>query len=138
MGRSSIQGVGINDLPYNVVINDTINGKTTQVWMCQFYRVWKSMLTRCYSPKFHMDHQSYIDCQVVEEWHSANEFKLWMEKQTWEGNDLDKDLLVEGNKIYSPDTCVFISHTVNAFVNDSRSIRPMNVILFRILFQISK
>ena len=46
-----------------------------------------------------------------------------MVEQDWEGNQLDKDLLFEGNKIYSADTCVFVSPMVNTFVNDSGASR---------------
>jgi hypothetical protein len=34
-------------------------------------------------------------------------------KQDWEGKELDKDILVPNNKVYSPDTCVFIDKKVN-------------------------
>lgn len=38
--------------------------------------------------------------------------------QDHEGNHLDKDILVEGNKVYSPETCVFISAKLNTFLSD--------------------
>ena len=41
-----------------------------------------------------------------------------MNSQNWEGKQLDKDLLVEGNKVYSAETCAFVSSMVNTFVND--------------------
>lgn len=46
-----------------------------------------------------------------------------MEKQDWEDKQLDKDLLVEGNKVYSPETCVFVSNIVNSFTTDCRASR---------------
>lgn len=36
-----------------------------------------------------------------------------METQKWEGKCLDKDILIQGNKIYSPETCIFVSSTIN-------------------------
>ena len=41
-----------------------------------------------------------------------------MEKQDWEGKQLDKDILIKGNKIYSAETCVFVTPMVNTFTND--------------------
>ena len=41
-----------------------------------------------------------------------------MKKQDWQGNQLDKDMVLEGNKVYSAETCVFVSPTVNSFTID--------------------
>ena len=46
-----------------------------------------------------------------------------MMTQDWDGNQLDKDLLFEGNKIYGPETCVFVTQTVNNFTIDSGASR---------------
>ena len=46
-----------------------------------------------------------------------------MEKQDWEGLQLDKDLLFEGNKVYSKETCVFVTRSVNLFTTDSGASR---------------
>jgi len=114
--RSSVYGIGINDADYRVVKQECINGKSRQTWMCPFYRKWKDMLKRCYSKRFHESRPTYKGCTVCEEWLTFSNFKSWMEKQDWEGKHLDKDLLIEDNKVYSPETCIFISPEVNTFI----------------------
>ena len=46
-----------------------------------------------------------------------------MMQQDCEGKHLDKDILFEGNKVYSPDTCVFVDGVVNTFLNDCAATR---------------
>jgi len=120
-------GVGINDADYAVQRKETIvvNGKQKQrvVWVCPYYRVWKSMLNRCYSPKYQERQPTYKGCSVSEEWKYLSVFKAWMEVQDWEGMQLDKDLLFEGNKVYSDETCVFVTKAVNNFTIDSGASR---------------
>jgi hypothetical protein len=83
---------------------------------CPYYRRWASMLDRCYSDKVHKRNPTYIECYVCDAWLLFSTFKAWMQTQDWEGKALDKDLLVPGNKVYSPETCVFITPTLNAFI----------------------
>lgn len=103
-----ISGVGINDADYK--ISPIINGKRE---CCNFYSTWARMLYRCYSNKYHLFHPTYTNCTVAEEWLTFSNFKAWMETQDWEGNCLDKDILIPGNKVYSPDTCVFVDQATN-------------------------
>ena len=81
------------------------------------------MLTRCYNEKHLVKNPSYKDCVVCEEWKRFSNFKAWMEIQDWEGKQLDKDLLIRGNKLYSPETCVFVSKVINSFITESGASR---------------
>ena len=111
-----VYGVGINDADYNVHVHETINGKQIRIWECPFYGTWVRMLRRCYSEKCHQKQPTYRGCKVCDEWLLFSNFKRWMEQQDWQGKQLDKDLLVTGNKLYSPDTCIFVDRKINTFV----------------------
>lgn len=118
-----VYGIGINDADYAVVKWRPIeyaNGqrKRELVWICPFYRVWQSMLMRCYSTKYQERYPTYIGCTVSGEWLLFSNFRAWMDKQDWEGMQLDKDLLLEGNKVYGAEKCVFVSRMVNIFTID--------------------
>ena len=128
MKTKLVFGVGINDADYVVEKKETIgyvNGKRKQrlVWVCPYYRTWKNMLKRCYSDRYQEKCPTYKGCSVSEEWLTFSNFKGWMEKQDFEGVQLDKDLLLEGNKVYSDKTCVFVSGAVNRFTIDSGASR---------------
>jgi hypothetical protein len=107
-------GVGKNDADY--VVHEEINGKRV---MCPFYSVWSSMIRRCYSSVFHSKKPTYKNCFVAKEWLTFSTFKNWMRSQKWEGRELDKDILKIGNKLYSPDTCVFVTREVNILLVNS-------------------
>lgn len=126
--KKLVYGVGINDADYVVVKRETIgyvNGKRKQkqVWMCQYYQTWVDMLKRCYSAKLHERYPTYIGCTVSDDWLTFSNFKNWMEEQDWEGKQLDKDLIVEGNKVYSAETCVFVTEATNNFITDRSNAR---------------
>ena len=126
--RKLVCGVGNNNADYVVQKFETIgyvDGKQKQkrVWTCPYYQAWKSMLVRCYSTKYQERYPTYRGCSVSKEWLTLTCFKSWMEKQEWEGKQLDKDLLFEGNKVYSSDTCVFVTQPVNSFTTDRGSDR---------------
>lgn len=118
-----IYGVGINDAGYVAEKKVRVDGGSKLIWYCPYYRTWKSILSRCYSGACHKRQPTYVGCTVVDEWKTFSNFKSWMETQDWEGKQLDKDLLVEGNKEYGPDTCVFVTRSVNSFMTDSKANR---------------
>lgn len=121
--KKPVYGVGINDASYQVCAYETIAGRQKQLWRCPFYKVWTSMLSRCYSIRFQSINQTYIGCTVCPEWLSFSIFREWMASQPWEENQLDKDVLVPGNKVYSPITCVFLPRHLNLFMTDSEAAR---------------
>lgn len=107
----------MNDADYQVVRHArTPTGKYRIIWTCPFYLTWKRMLDRCYSPKYHAHHPTYADCRVCDAWLTFSNFKVWMETQDYKGKQLDKDMLVHGNKLYSEETCAFVTPQLNLFV----------------------
>jgi hypothetical protein len=123
--KKLVYGIGVNDADYSVHTN--VHGKRV---MCPFYSVWSGMLERTAS-KWQSMYPTYIGCKVCDEWVYFTQFKAWMENQSWQGNQLDKDLLGSG-KLYSPANCVFVSQEVNKFTLGSDATRgtwPIGVYL---------
>ena len=81
------------------------------------YAKWFSMLKRCYDPYYINKFPTYIYCIVCEEWHNFQNFAKWYEENYYEiPNEkmhLDKDILCKGNKIYSPENCIFVPERIN-------------------------
>jgi len=46
-----------------------------------------------------------------------------MINQDWEGKQLDKDIKFTGNKVYSPETCIFVPQQINSLLTDRRAER---------------
>lgn len=122
-----VWGVGKNDADYVVQKFTNITGEFYQnglskqklEWSCPIYQIWKSLLQRCYSPNWQEANHTYVECTVEESWLLFSNFRDWVVRQDWEGNQLDKDILFLGNKHYSEDTCVFISQELNKFLTES-------------------
>lgn len=74
---------------------------------------WKGMMVRCYNLKSLVRAPTYKGCSVCEEWHNFQNFAAWFKDNFKEGMHLDKDILTEGNKIYSPSTCKFVTPQEN-------------------------
>lgn len=88
-----------------------VNGK-----IIKEYKTWHNMLERCFKKK----DRTYENVSCCDEWllyenfyewiHSQENFEKWLNGDRWE---VDKDILVKGNKIYSPSTCCLVPHSVN-------------------------
>ena len=99
------------------------------------YRYWHSMIKRVYDPIEHNRYPNYIGCSVCEEWHDLQNFGKWYEDNYYEINGelmcLDKDILNKGNKIYSPETCIFVPNRINVLFTNCKKARgkyPLGVI----------
>lgn len=83
------------------------------------YNIWNGMLERCYSTTGSKSHRTYKGCYVDERWHNFQNFARWLQEQEgWHEEDwqLDKDLLLPQNKVYSPETCVLLPREINTFL----------------------
>lgn len=89
------------------------------------YDLWQHIRTRCYDESQRWKYPWYVDCTVDKRFHSYQNFAAWATKQVGfaEGFQLDKDLLVRGNRIYSPDCCVFLPTSINSLLNRNSKIR---------------
>lgn len=117
--RKLIFGVGINDADYPVAVG----GRGAKIAYDPFYEVWRYMLRRCYSAERHLTQPTYIDCTVAHEWLTFSNFRDWMVRQPWQGRQIDKDILFPGNKVYSPEACVFVTQETNLLLVDRASKR---------------
>ncbi|HBT0444871.1 TPA: hypothetical protein MA058_003527 [Klebsiella pneumoniae] len=115
--KGVLYGVAINDSETPVRKTVQINGKAVEVWGCPFYKIWCLMLARCYSKAYKKSYKYDYSPKVCEEWLIFSNFKTWMDTQDWIGKQLDKDILVPGNKEYSPTSCVFVTQELNKFFN---------------------
>lgn len=96
------------------------------------YRVWHAMLTRCYDERTWVTYPSYRDCYVcprwlhfinfLEDWNLIPGSELWGEGKT---PQLDKDVRILGNKLYSLETCMFCSQIDNTRAARNKKVRHL-------------
>lgn len=125
-GWAIICGWGIYDCekPYMETIN-LGNGVYKKV-ICPYYEKWRSILRKVYDNKFLKRNSSYLGTTICSEWKYFSAFKRWVDSQpnrNWFNCHLDKDLISDKRKHYSPETCVFISKSLNNFLTDRRNDR---------------
>lgn len=110
------------------------------------YVLWTSMLTRAYCPIYKSRQSTYKDVEVCNEWLNFQNFASWFYSEEFadvvDNNQqvyqLDKDILVKGNKVYSPETCCFVPREVNSLLlsnNSRRGKYPIGVSRYRKKFK---
>ena len=103
----SVYGVGVLGTKYSSRVNDVLTKE---------YTLWCDMLRRCYSDAYKKRKSTYEGCEVSDKFKSYEYFYEWCNNQFGFNNkdwQLDKDLLIKGNKVYSESTCVFIPQEIN-------------------------
>ena len=118
----SVYGFGIVGTKYPIRVNGVLTKE---------YMLWKHMLERCYSDAIKKRCPTYEGCEVSNNFKSYEYFYEWCNEQIGfgvEGFELDKDLLVKGNKVYSESTCVFIPSEINLLLVKSTASRGKHLI----------
>lgn len=108
----SVCGIGMIGAKYP----SKINNKATKE-----YKMWNSMLERCFVTKHKEKHPTYQSASCCQEWllydgfyewlHNQENFNEWYNGERWA---IDKDILIKGNKVYSPETCCLVPMNVNS------------------------
>lgn len=127
----SVCEVGVTGNKYPISIN---NQDTKE------YKLWCNMIRRCCDIKEKQRNRSctYKDVTCCDEWllfesfyewlHSQENFDKWLNNENW---TIDKDIIVKGNKIYSPETCCLVPNNINIlFINrvNHRGDLPIGVV----------
>ena len=118
----SVYGVGILGAKYPAKANG-VNTKE--------YVLWTNMLKRCYNDTYKKKRPTYEGCEVSENFKSFEYFYEWCHIQIGFANkgwQLDKDLLIKGNKVYNESTCVFIPQEINKVLIKSTASRGEHLI----------
>ena len=80
------------------------------------------MIKRFYYENSLKKRPSYIGVTVCDEWLCYANFKEWYDENIYEIKDerihLDKDILIKGNKVYSPETCIFAPQRINTLFRE--------------------
>lgn len=106
-------GFGIYDT--HDAFSDDINKKC--------FITWRGMIERCYNEEQRYKWKTYQGCYVCDEWKFYSAFKEWFLDNYKKGFDLDKDILVRGNKEYSPNKCCFVPQEINKFFTKRQNCR---------------
>ena len=110
-----VYGVGVNDMPKGWTVENEYNYRV--------YQLWKDMIKRCYSNKFHEKFPTYVGCTVCVRWLTLSNFvedvvkidnyEYWRDNPN-QGISLDKDIKSNNqNKCYCLKNCMFVSNAEN-------------------------
>lgn len=101
---------------FGVATNDVKDINTRD---CPYYQMWKAMIGRCYNPKDWRYGLYGADGVFVDDrWLLRSNYNLWLVQNSFtKPYVVDKDLLFQGNKVYSPETCCVVPQYINSMFN---------------------
>lgn len=123
--RKPILGVGVNDWHEPVYRNRK---------PMKEYQIWVGVLNRCFSKKEKARKPTYLMSSCSSDWLVFSNFvrdlrsMIGYENIFSNGWQLDKDILVKGNKFYSKDTCCLVPKELNTFFIKGDAIRGDSLI----------
>lgn len=105
-----------------------IDGETVR---SREFRLWTGMKTRVLQKKS----AAYLDCTISDNFMNFQYFAAWCQQQKGWNEDqwhLDKDFIVDGNREYHEDKCVFVPRIINVVLTNEKKPRtnglPLGVI----------
>ena len=121
----------MSKLVYGVGVNDGGRPAKISYKHTKEYKFWFSMLRRCFSEKCQDKNPTYKGCTISDNFLNYTYFYDWCQEQIGFGKvdekgrgwELDKDILMLGNKTYSEYACVFVPQEINKFFTDRRNDR---------------
>lgn len=89
-----------------------------------YYTRWRGVIDRCNPVKQIGRDACYKGCSISEEWKDFQNFAQWCEDNNLCGGmDIDKDVLIKGNKVYSSETCLVIPSEINTRAGFNKPLR---------------
>lgn len=84
------------------------------------YSLWRGVIQRTLTDSHNKrsTRNSYEDATLCDEWHNFQVFCRFVNENKYyrKGFQLDKDLLIRGNKHYSPEACCFLPQVINGLI----------------------
>lgn len=87
------------------------------------YTLWYNMIRRCVpGGEVQQKNTSYLGCTIHQDFIHFQDFAEWCQNQI--GFDkkwvLDKDIIIQGNKVYGPETCCFVPESINKMLTHKK------------------
>lgn len=105
-----VYGVGVNDWKFSI--------GSSEGGIAPAYNIWTNMLGRGYGEKCKAHNPTYEGVNVSKEWLTFSNFFRDMKDYIKQGWQLDKDLLLSGNKQYNKNSCIFVPQWLNLLLTD--------------------